>query len=99
MSSLADPSSDTNGKNPEEMFSSKSDRKKSRSESKDDGEGDIRTICDIIGDWGQYQSRLFGLYIAIYVIAPIQNQGVIFYTDQVDYWCKLPDGINKASVI
>lgn len=66
----------------------------SRSKSVDDGE--IRTISDIIGNWGPYQSRLF-MFIAIYIIAPFQNHGVVFYTDKTDFWCKLPDGVDKVS--
>ena len=80
---------------------SSSDRRPSffrrRSRSKSIDEGGIRTISDIIGNWGTYQSRLFALYVAIYVMAPIQNQGVIFYTDKVDHWCKLPEGVDKVS--
>ena len=65
--------------------------------SKSIDEGGIRTISDIVGDWGPYQSRVFALYITIYIIASMQNQGIIFYTDKVDFWCKLPDGIDKVS--
>lgn len=70
------------------------ERRKSRSKSTD--EESIKTICDIIGNWGPYQSRLFALYIAIYIIAPTQNNGVIFYTDKVDHWCKSPSGFDRV---
>ena len=91
----------TNEKRPNEMPNEAPKRKASRSASRKQltisitGK-DVKTISDIIGSWGPYQSKIFGLYLAISIIAPFNNQAIVFYTDKVDYWCKLPDGINKV---
>lgn len=87
-----------NNPNKSEHKLSSPDCKQLRSKSKDDGEVEIRTISDIIGNWGPYQSRLFALYFAMYIIAPIQNLGVIFYTDNVDHKCKIPDNVDKVII-
>lgn len=73
------------------MTASKSSENPPENANADQENDEIRTICDIIGNWGPYQSRLFFLYTAIYIIAPTQNIGIIFYTDKVDYACKLPE--------
>lgn len=57
----------------------------------------IKTVSDIIGEWGPFQYRLLFLYLAIYIIAPFQNLGVVVYTDKVDFWCKLPPGVDKVN--
>lgn len=71
-------------------------RRRSRSKSID--EGGIKSISDIVGNWGPYQTRVFVMYIAVYVVASMENNSIIFYTQKVDHWCKLPDGVNKVNL-
>ena len=59
---------------------------------------DVQHASDIYGEWGPLQRNVTIYYIALYVIASFQNQGIIFYMPPIDYHCKLPPGGETKNV-
>ena len=60
-------------------------------------EEEVTCVGDIVGQWGTYQTRAAIIYMLVYIIAPFQNLGIIYYTDEPkDYWCKKPPGFEVS---
>lgn len=57
----------------------------------------IQYATDIIGEWGPYQARVVFTLVALCFVGATQNTGIIFYTPNLDFWCKRPPGFENAT--
>ena len=48
----------------------------------------VKHAADIIGEWGNWQRKLFIYLFLLDVIGAFNNMGYSFYTFEVGFWCE-----------